>query len=94
MLYDDKVQTVHGCQIKNGYTYDSTVFKKNSRMSKVTFEFSNGDTYTTNIDPDSRDLQTIEFPKAVDTKSLKIIITEVKQGDSYEDTCITLIMPY
>lgn len=94
MLYDDKVQTVKGCHIKNGYTYDSTVFKKNSRMSKVTFEFSDGDRYTAEIDPDSRDVQTIEFPKAVDTKSLKIIIEEVKSGDSYDDTCITLIMPY
>ena len=63
-------------------------------MSKVTFEFSDGDRYTAEIDPDSRDVQTIEFPKAVDTKSLKIIIEEVKSGDSYDDTCITLIMPY
>ena len=94
MLYDSNVQTVKGCQIVNGYARDKTVFNNNSRMSKVTFEFSDGSTYTTDIDPDRMDLQTIEFPNPVQTTSLKIIIADAKSGDKYDDTCITLIMPY
>ena len=94
MLYDSEVQTVSGCQIKNGYTKSEEAFNNNGRLSKVTFEFSDGSTYTTDIDPNRMDLQTIEFPEPVETTSLKIIIAEAKTGDKYEDTCITLIMPY
>ena len=94
MMYDNNVQTVSGCQIKNGYTKDKTTFNNNSRMSKVTFEFSNGETYTADIDPDDMGLQTIEFPQPVETTYLKIIIADTKTGDKYEDTSITLVVPY
>ena len=94
MLSDKDVQTVRGCQITNGYILDEDTFRNNGRLSKVTFEFSDGSTYTADIDPDRMDLQTIEFPEPVETTGIKIIIAEAKSGDKYEDTCITLIMPY
>ena len=93
-LSDTKTQTVSGCQIKNGYTRDSSVFNNNGRMTKVRFEFSDGTSYSSDIDPNDMSLQSILFPSPVETSSLRIVIESVKSGDKYKDTCITLVMPF
>lgn len=94
MLSSGSEQTVSGIQIKNGYTRDSTVFKNNGRIRRLTIEFSDGTACTAELDTEDMGLQTILFPETVKTTYIKMIIDEVKDGDKYQDTCVTLVMPY
>ena len=91
--YDSKIQTVSQCTIYNGYDENEQSFKNNGRLTKVTFEFSDGSQLTYDIDPDTMSGQTFYFGKAIDTYSIKVIIADAKDGDKYQDTCISCIIP-
>ena len=86
---------VSACGIVNGYTVDNDRFMKNGRLTKVTFQGDNAaDSFTFTISPDSMREQVFDFPRTIRTKNLKIIITDAVSGSSYDDTCISVIIPY
>ena len=93
MFYDENTQYVSACSIINGYNHDSETFNKNGRLTKVTFEFSNGKQFTFDVDPNTMNEQTFYFGEAIATTSLKIIIADAQDGTEFQDTCISLIVP-
>lgn len=95
MFTNASAVSVSGCGIKNGYTIDFDRFTKNGRLSSVTFRGDNpDDSFTFNLDTKSMTEQKFAFPRTIRTKSLKIIINDAVSGTVYDDTCISLIIPY
>lgn len=93
MFSSNTQQSVSGISIVNGYAKDNTVYNNNSRVKKLEFEFSDGTTLTKSIS-DSRNLQNISFDKTINTTYIKMTIVETYSGESYDDTCISFILPY
>lgn len=86
-------QYISGMSIKNGLCKSEGLFKKNGRVAKMRFEFSNGEVIYKYLS-DTRSLQNLSFGKTIATTYVKMTIEEVYIGTQYEDTCITLLMPY
>lgn len=86
-------QYISGMSIKNGLCKTEGLFKKNGRVAKMRFEFSNGEVIYKYLS-DVRSLQNLSFGKTIPTTYVKMTIEEVYRGTQYEDTCITLLMPY
>ena len=93
MYYDSKVQTFSQCSIFNGYNKSSTAFQNNGRLTKVTFEFDDGSQLTYDLNPDDMGEQVCYFGKIIHSASIKVIIAGVKEGEKYQDTCISCIVP-
>ena len=93
MFWDENVQSLSQCTLINGYNESSASFNNNGRLTKVTFEFSDGKKLTYEIDPNSMAEQTFYFGEIIRTTSIKVIITEARSGDKYQDTCLSLIVP-
>ena len=95
MFTNSSAVSVSGCGMKNGYTIDADRFTKNGRLSSVTFQGDDpNDSFTFAVDVYSMQEQKFTFPRTIKTKTLKIIISDAISGSSYDDTCISLIIPY
>lgn len=90
---DETLQSVSGINIVNGFAKNDETFFDYGRVLKMKFEFSNGTSITKEID-DTMDLQTISFGRTVETTYLKMTIVSACEGDMYDNTCISLIVPY
>lgn len=90
-LSNSKTQHISGISIKNGVSKSESLFKKNGRVLKMRFDFSNGDVIYRNI-ADTRELQHIYFGKTISTTYIKMTIEDACSGTKYDDTCITLLM--
>ncbi|MBQ5566197.1 MAG: hypothetical protein IIT42_05105, partial [Clostridia bacterium] len=77
----------------NGYNKSSTAFQNNGRLTKVTFEFDDGSQLTYDLNPDDMGEQVCYFGKIIHSASIKVIIAGVKEGEKYQDTCISCIVP-
>lgn len=93
-----KKQLLSGLEIINGYAAGTLKqYTRNSKITEVTIEFSNGESITTTLevldDANKNTLQTIEFDKPVETSYVKLTIKGVKAGEC-EDTCLTYVAPF
>lgn len=95
MFSSSTTVAVSSCGIVNGYTVDYDRFTKNGRLTKVTFQGDNSnDRFTFYVDKDSMAEQIFDFGRTIYTKNLKIIIADAVSGTKYDDTCISVIIPY
>lgn len=99
---DSATQTVSGVSIKNGYLSSLDTYKKNGKVTRMRFEFSDGTSYTATLDYNTNPttlsqvnyFQNIDFGRKVKTTYIKMIIEDAVSGTNYSDTCITTICPY
>lgn len=89
----DKKCLVSGIQLNAGYQKSENLYYKNSRPSEIGLEFSDGSYYTCELD-DVYGKQTIQLPDSVVTKSLRIVIKDVYEGDKYSDTVVSEMEVY
>lgn len=87
----DSAHNMNGIEISNGYKKSSTLYEKNSRPRILKFTFSDGTSFNQTMEDRFEGSQTITFPSAVVTNSVKIEIMDIYQGSVYQDTCITEI---
>lgn len=91
-------QLLSGLKIINGYAAGTLKqYTRNSKITEVTIEFSNGKSITTTLevldDANKNTVQTIEFDEPVETSYVKLTIKGAKAGEC-EDTCLTYVAPY
>ena len=94
----DTEQTVSGITIFNGYQKNSSTYKNNGRLKKVSISFSDGNSLTYDLPNQSYNESlngvNISFESPVKTTSLRISILDVYKGIHYTDTGINQINIY
>lgn len=79
---------VSGIRLNAGYQKSESLYYKNSRPSEIGLEFSDGSYYTYELN-DVYGKQTIQLPDSVVTKSLRIVIEDIYEGEKYSDTVVS-----
>ena len=91
LLFDfNQPKTVSSIKFNNGYTRTEKVFHSNSRVAKITLEFSNGEKHQMNLQ-DIRTTQSFSFPQQHNVKWVKIVIKDVYRGTKYSDTALSYV---
>ena len=89
---------VTGVKIMPGFCKSEEVFTKNRCPKDITFTFSDGSTYKTTLTRKYNDYQTVNFPSAVDTSSIRITINSsyapTYDGKRYDDCGISEIQVF
>lgn len=85
---------IKGLKIMNGYNYINSDrvgnrFLKNSRLKTAILEFDNGEVQMIQL-KDTNQFQTIRI-EPVESKTIKIIISDIYKGTKWADTCISEI---
>lgn len=84
---------VKGIHLYAGYQKSESLYYKNSRPSGIRLEFSDG-SYDTYKLEDVYGKQTMRLSNPVVTKSIRIVIEDVYEGEKYSDTVISEIEIY
>lgn len=91
------LQKVSGLRIINGYAGTEKQYEYNSKISKMTIEFSDGRSTQVNLNvfdtADRKTVQTIRFNAPIETEYVKLTIDSVTKGDC-KDTCLTFVEPF
>ena len=88
----DDYHEVNGININNGTKYNSDDYEKYGRVKKIMVTFSDGSQREYELKDDFYETCHVNFINPVKTNSLKIQITDVYEGTTYQDTCITDII--
>lgn len=87
----DDVYLISEISIWNGLCKNEDLFYKNSRLSKISLTFSNGEESIFELtDGWENRHNLIKFP-SIETTYIKITIDDVFAGNKYQDTCISEI---
>ncbi len=93
-----ETQNLYGITLLNGYVGTDDQYNNNGKISKVTLEFSNGQTLTCDLSvypaKQRSTVQLIKFNQAIETDYVKITIDDVVDGQKFDDTCLTYVAPY
>ena len=96
-LYLPDTQRLYGLDIINGYAGTEKQYVRNSKVTNICIEFSNGQTIHTVLDvfdsADRKRIQTVKFSEPVETSYVKITIEGV-QSSECKDTCLSYIAPH
>lgn len=91
------VQKVSGLRIVNGYAGTEKQYDDNSKISKMTIEFSDGRSTQVSLNvfdtSDRKSIQTIRFNSPVETEYVKLTIDSATKADC-KDTCLTFVEPF
>ena len=91
------VQKVSGLRIVNGYAGTEKQYDDNSKISKMTIEFSDGRSTQVSLNvfdtSDRKTIQTIRFNSPVETEYVKLTIDSTTTADC-KDTCLTFVEPF
>ena len=79
---------VTGLRIWNGYWVSADFWQRHNRMKDIEVEFSDGSKQTFTL-KDEMVPETITFPKAVNTSSIKLKFKSVYAGNTFQDTVIS-----
>jgi uncharacterized caspase-like protein len=79
---------VRSVTIDNGYQKNYDIFYKNSRVSRMTLVFSNGERKTVSLQ-DQFGQQTISLDRPIRARWIQFIIDDVYPGNKYQDTAIS-----
>jgi cytoskeletal protein RodZ len=91
-LFTDDLSTIGKITIANGLCADYDTFYKNNRVRECELTFSDGTTYTVELNGDFEAQPcVITLPESVETEYVKITILSVYSGTKYTDTCISEI---
>lgn len=85
----DDYHEVNGLNINNGMKYNRDDYEKYGRIKKIMVTFSDGTQREYELKDDFYEACHVNFINPVRTNSLKIQITDVYEGTTYQDTCIT-----
>lgn len=83
-------QSVSGFRIWNGNWYSADFWKRHNRVKDIEVTFADGSKQSFTL-KDEMTPETVTFPKAVTTSSLKLTIKSIYGGSTFPDTCISEI---
>lgn len=91
------LQKVSGLRIINGYAGTEKQYENNSKISRMTIEFSDGRSTQVYLNvfgtAERKTIQTIRFTTPVETEYVKLTIDSTTTADC-KDTCLTFVEPF
>lgn len=87
-------QTITGLEIENGYSKSEKLYEENRRAKEITV-LCGGKEYEFTLDDAGCGVaQKVKFQKPVESKEIKITVTDFYEGTEYEELCISGIKAY
>lgn len=84
----DRLRTLDGITIENGYQKNADIFYKNSRVRRLKTVFSQGDSKVFALQ-DRRGVQTFSLDPPIKAYWVQFVIEDVYPGNKYTDTAIS-----